>query len=261
MILEFTGLSGAGKSTAEPAIFSGLEQRGYQIVLRPELKTRYIQEKICSTYEDHRGYRIVANRLYNLDSWKSLTGADLARWVVRGAFSQRRRNSFLWLGEDIKLSQYFVNEIHAPGGQSTVYIPQEGFVHHIACCKLQADNGFPGLSQKLLAKYPVDQSTIIYFKISVDEALERLLNRGLPESWPRFINSRSRVKEFLLLFNEGIEDGVRKFQENGVKVFPVDASQDQKHVESQIKTLLDVFPKNEYTENPVGSPKREEYTN
>lgn len=263
MILEFTGLSGAGKSTAEPYIISSLEQRGYHVVLRRELRNSYIKKKIYSSYEDHRVYRVVSNRLYNLGSWKSLAGARLAGWIFRGTFSRGRRKSFLQLGEDVKLSQYFINNYREPGEPPGVYIPQEGFVHHIACCRLQGDNGFPGLSEKLLKKYPVEKSMIIYFKVSVDEALDRLLKRGLPESWPRRINSRSRIKEFLLRFNQGIEDSVAKFQENGIKVYPVDASLDPKQVESQIGGLLDVFPKNEYnehTEKAGSSRKREKYT-
>lgn len=261
MILELTGLSGAGKSTAEPYIISSLEQRGYHVVLSRELRNSYIKKKIRSSYEeDHRGYRVVSNRLYNLGSWKSLAGAGLAGWIFRGAFFKHRRKPFLHLGEDVKLSQYFINNYHESGERPGIYIPQEGFVHHIACCRLQGDHGFPGLSEKLLKKYPMEKSMIIYFKVSVDEALDRLLKRGLPESWPQSINSRSRVKEFLLRFNQGIEDGVAKFQENGVKVHPVDASLDPKQVESQIGGLLDVFPQNEYTEKIKSSRKRGKHT-
>jgi adenylylsulfate kinase-like enzyme len=44
VILEFTGLSGAGKSTSEPYEVSGLKQRGYEGVLKSDFKKNYYKK-------------------------------------------------------------------------------------------------------------------------------------------------------------------------------------------------------------------------
>lgn len=256
MILELTGLSGAGKTTCESYLISGLKQRGFRVVLRPELLKSYIEKNVCSSYEDHRMFRILSHRWVRFASLRTLIGTGLPWRIFLEGLAKGHLKSFLWLGEDILLSTYFLQEFQPSTEEAVVYIPQEGFVHHDAYSRLWAGSDFHGLSQKLAQKFPADQIIIIYLKISADEAADRLQKRGLPTSWPKSIDSESRIKEFLLRFNETIEDGVAKFQAGGVKVLLVDSSLDLKRVESRIGVLLDSFPENRKT---TGADKPENY--
>lgn len=244
MIIELTGLPGAGKTTFESCIISGLKQRGIRVSLREDLQDRYKQGIISPNYEEHAGLRILSNRLYRLSKWKGLINAGLGGGIFREILTRRRRITFSWLGEDINLSTYFLHEFkHSRAGQSA-YFPHEGFVHHSASFKVWGGFGFPDLHYRLLQKIPSHNFAIIYFKVSVDVALERIIKRGLPEHWPRSINSKAKVKEVLFRFDRAIEDVVEKFQTSEVKVFPVDASLKHRQVESRIKSILDNFPEN-----------------
>jgi len=244
VILEFTGLPGAGKTTSESYIILCYKQRGYQVILRSELQKRYIKEKLSRNYEKHFALRILSNRLYGLLNWKELISAGLGGGIFREVLSNPRRSIFSWLGEDIRLSTYFLQNYASTGTRPSVYFSQEGFVHHSVCFKVFGGVGFPDLPEKLLQKIPSENITILYLKISVDDALDRLWARGIPESWPSRINSKSGVKEILLRFNEAIEGNVEKFQAKGVRVLIIDASLDPQEMESRVREVMDAYIKN-----------------
>ena len=244
MILEFTGLSGAGKSTSEPYMISGLKQRGFEVVVRSELKKYYYKKIICPNFEVNDG--LFFKQLTRLAQWNALKSVGLGRQFFLNALSKRCRDAFLWLSEDIILSKYFSQEYKASGSGSSVYISQEGFVHHCALMMLYGRSNFSGLFKKITQIFPKEEITIIHFKIPVEEALDRLLKRkrGVPRSWPRTINSRSKVKEFLFSFNEVIEEVVKMCQAEGIQVLNIDNSFDLNQLQPKIENVLDKLSHN-----------------
>ena len=240
MIIELTGLPGAGKTTSESWIISCYRNRGFRVMSRSELKASIKNEKLFHHANNHYALRFHSNWLSN---WKGLINAGFGGRIFREVLTNPRRMAFLLLGEDIRLSTYYLQKYVPAGMGPSVYIPHEGFVHHSACIKVWTGGGFGDLPEKLLQKVPSEKFIILYFKISVDAALDRLLKRGIPEMWPSHIKSQSRIKEILLRFNEAIEGTVQKFQANGVKVLTIDASLEPQQVESRIKTILDNFSK------------------
>jgi thymidylate kinase len=242
VILEFTGLSGAGKTTSEPYVTSCLIQQGVKAVLRGELEHRYKQGLITPRYADHRGLRILSDRVYAAVNWKTLIGAGLGREIIRAAMAKRLRLACLWLGEDINLSTFFLDKVKRLNAGSSVYMPHEGFVHHSACLRLWGGGSFLDVPESLLQKFSSETFTIFYFKISVEQALERLLRRGVPKSWQLGTNSKASIREVLLRFNDAIECNVEKFRADGAKVLTIDASLEPQHVESRLATILKDFP-------------------
>ena len=170
MIIELTGLPGAGKTTSESCIISCYEQRGFRVMLRSELKTSIKNENLLQNANNPFALRIHSNRLSN---WKGLINVGLGGRFFREIFFKKRRMVFLWLGEDIRISTYFLKKFLPPGIAPSVYIPGEGFVHHSACIKVWTGGGFSDLPEKLLQKIPSEKITIFYFKIPVEEALDR----------------------------------------------------------------------------------------
>ncbi|GJL78476.1 MAG: hypothetical protein NPINA01_14650 [Nitrospinaceae bacterium] len=243
MIVELTGLPGAGKTTYEPSLILGLKQRGIDVISRAELKDRCKQAILTPNYKDHPPVRMLSNRLYRLSIWNSLISAGLGGGIFREFLAQRRRMVFSWLAEDIHLSTFFLHKIKPFAQNPNFYIPNEGLVHHSASFKVWGGAGFSDLPKKLLKKIPSHEIAIFYFKVPMKDALNRVIKRGLPENWPRTISSEPEVKEVLLRFEQVIEDVVQKFRANGVQVFMVDTSVEPHAVESKIRTILDGFSK------------------
>jgi thymidylate kinase len=242
VILEFTGLSGAGKTTSESFVTSYLIQQGVAAVLKAEVKHRYKQQIMTPRYERYRGLQILTDRLYTIVNWKALIGASAGRGVLRAAMEKRLRLACFWLGEDINLSTFFLDDIKRSNGGSSVYMPHEGFVHHSACVRLWGRGSFLDLPESLLEKFSPDTFTIVYFQISVEQALERVLRRGIPKSWQLGAHSESSIREVLLRFNDAIECNVEKFNAGGAKVLTVDASLEPHQVESRLATILKGLP-------------------
>jgi thymidylate kinase len=243
VILEFTGISGAGKSTSEPYLISGLQQRGFGVVVKGELKKKYYKKIICPDFEASDGF--IFNQLNRLVRWKTLKSVGLSRLFMSSLLSKLLRNLYFWLSEDIIISTYYSKKYEtSPAGQS-FYISQEGFVHHCACLKLWHGDRFSGLPKKIVQRFSPEKITIIYFKIPVEQALERLMKRELPYDWPKKINSRSKAKEVLSRFSEAIEDVVDKFQAEGVQVFLVDSSLELEQVKLRVEDIMDHLAQNE----------------
>lgn len=244
MILEFTGLSGAGKSTSEPHIISGLKQRGLEVIVRTEFKKSNYKKIICPNFEAKDGF--LFNQLSRQARWKTLRSVGLSGPFMLSVFSKVQRNLFFWLGDDIILSKYYSKEHETLPASNSVYISQEGFVHHCACLRLWHGGAFSSLPKRIVQKFSPEKIIIIYFEISVEEALDRLLKRtrGIPDDWPRKINTTAKVKKVLSRFNEIIEDVVGSFQAEGVQVLSVDSSLELKQVRTRVESIVDKLSQN-----------------
>ena len=239
MIIELTGLPGAGKTTSEPWILSCLKKHHIRTISRSELRTWYIKENIFRGYENNFAARFLSNRCYQFLIYKKLFDAGLGAGIISESICKPRRGVLSWLGEDIRLSEYFLQKFPISGEPPSIYFPHEGFVHHSACFKVWGGRGFPDLQGKLLNQIPSKNFVIFYFKISVEEALDRVMTRGIPETWPAYINSSSKVKEILLRFNEAIEGAVDRFKARGVKEIEIDASVDPQLMESKVREVME----------------------
>lgn len=235
MIIEPTGLPGAGKTTSEPCVISCCKQKGFQVIVRSELKNRIKKEALLRKTGNQFSLRIHSNLLSN---WKELIGAGIGARVFFEVLNKKRRMALIWLAEDIRLSTYYIKNYLPTSLAPSIYIPHEGLVHHSASAKVWAEGGLSHLPEKILLKFPPENFLILYFKISVDEAVERLLKRGLPKGWPPNIDSKYKIKETLLRFDGAIEGTVQKFQANGVKVQTIDASLDHQKVREAIGTCI-----------------------
>ena len=235
MIIEPTGLPGAGKTTSESCVISCCKQKGFRVLVRSELKNRIKKEALLRKPGNQFSLRIHSNLLSN---WKELIGADIGGRIFCEVLNKKKRMALIWLAEDIRLSTYYIKNYLPTSLAPSIYFPNEGLVHHSASARVWTEGRFPDLSEKMLLKFSSKNFLILYFKISVDEAVERLLKRGLPRNWPLSINSRSKIKEVLLRFDEAIEGTVQKFQANGVKVQTIDASLDLREVREAVGTCI-----------------------
>lgn len=233
MILELTGLPGAGKTTCEQYISAELNKRGYQVLGPGDVLRCYVRDRIYANLGLSYSLRrhLLIRAMVSVVFHTRVVCADLRnRFSIGqflGAFAKNQRLSCRRLSHDILISRYFLEELLPSYEERHVYVASEGLTHHSAAVKVWAGERYFAMSDRWLAHHSCDEMVIVRLQVPLDTALDRLWQRGLPTSWPRKSKTDRRfTKSILSRFAEAIEESVQRYQAAGARVFTLDCSCD-----------------------------------
>ena len=240
MIINLTGLPGAGKSTSETYLISGLQKRGFKIIQNTELKSKLIKEKIFSRFNRDSLIGILPRLIFRIKIFRFYLQVCIENKLGLNFFLKKRGTRGIWLSEDIILTRYFINEFKGSNSIKNIFFCTEGLVHHWACMKVWAGKHSDIFDDNWLNQYPSDGIQIIYLKVPVEMALERLVKRGVPSNWPQPGNGKLGHMRFILeRYDSAINETVKEFRAKGAKVHTLDASCDIEQMEINIEACLD----------------------
>lgn len=227
MIVDLTGLPGAGKTTLEKYLLPGFAERGQRVLTRTDLKTGCIRKKFFRGYRRESGLGVGFRILLQLWLAAGFLRACRRRGLPLGAIS--RPGLFfpcLWLYEDTVLSGHFLKE-RPPASRDALFFPREGIVHHSACVRVWAGPHYAGLNERWLAEFGAGEVLILHVQVPEEEALRRLQARGLPDTWPGPANRSAReILAVLARFGEAIGESLKQFEAAGARVLNVDGTAD-----------------------------------
>lgn len=210
MIVEFIGLPGAGKTTLEAELIRILKERGTHIFTREEITGDFIRTHIFKLYSRGHLLRQSVTGLYHAYLYSVLVLRLLRLWMLPIIFHKAAAKSGYWTIESAILTRHTLQHLR-DGKPSHLVMMSEGFFHHLACLYAWAGP----TAMKMLGEVPYDRSgmdTVLIIHVSVQKevALNRLLKRGIPETWPsganpeKAIESFSRAIEEILHFVDGL---------------------------------------------------------
>lgn len=220
MIVEFVGLPGAGKSSLEAALLQQLKLAGVDTHGRRRLVEQLISG--CSPLpRDRIGFfRRISTALYKsslltdclLGKTVSMRAADLG--------SRHRFRALLRVSEDMRL---YRSEQVALASKRCVNL-SEGLCQHLAALevwRMLLGGGFERTLPLPESKLAGCRALVVYVDVPEAVALERLLARGCPPSWPHSCSPERVVS----LFNSNISrvlDGLGSCP--GISVIRVDGT-------------------------------------
>lgn len=219
MIIEFTGLPGAGKTTAADEFYRELAHIGCSVVSRELLVQRYIRSHYCRHYSTAYRFRKAVTLLYLTGIWVRHMRARLALRCFSGLTRPESRLSGLWLTEDLRLEEFHA---HFSGSEEFLVL-SEGFIHHLAAAQVW----FGGDAMQFATSVPHMESGVVHVVnvyTPLQEARSRLEQRGRPETWPSKIVD---VDALLASFENGISSALRFAASMPVRVHYLDMSGDR----------------------------------
>jgi len=228
VIVDLTGLPGAGKTTLEKCLISELAGRGQKVLTRADVKTSYIRKNFFRGYRRESGLHIPFRILLYLRLAAGFLRACRARGLKFGPiFRPGRFSPCLWLYEDTVLSGHFLAEREGAESGEVLFFPREGIVHHSACVRVWAGELYAALNERWLSEFSAGGVLILHVQVPEEEALRRLQVRGLPETWPGPAQrTASGIMPVLASFNEAIRESLAEFEAAGARVLAVDGTAD-----------------------------------
>lgn len=198
MIVEFIGLPGAGKSTAQRHLKERLAARGIAVEPEDELRSEYIRRTYARAYGRHHPLRRPITALYKSEIWTRHLGWCLRRGVFGALGSRPARLAGYWLTEQAVLARFCRQRAASVSTGSRPYwlLPQ-GFAHQLASCLV-----WGGASAVRFARFaPYSQKgesrvVIVLVDAPTEVALHRLQARGRPDTWPLSSNDFAVLAAF-----------------------------------------------------------------
>lgn len=245
MIVEMTGLPGAGKSTCRSRLYTRLAEQGYRVLGPSDVMEHFVRQRIygrCGLKYECR--RILVLRA--LVAWAyraNLRYSDFCNRLAIGAWlcvpTKARRRSCRALSQDFILYSHYLERIQPSSERRCVYLSSEGLVHHGARARVFAGSRFAVMSGRWLNHHSCSEIVVIHVQTSVEAALERLWSRGVPDSWPQKAqSSRSFAEETLVHFEKSIEESMEEYRQAGVRVLTVDNSSDVPALAAEVERLV-----------------------
>lgn len=248
MIIDLTGLPGAGKTTLEKHLLPKLREHGLRVVTRVDLKTSHIRKNYYKRYRRESIAHIPFRILLYLQRTAGLIMGTWAQGLKPevicrpGCFSPCS-----WLYEDMELSSHFLDDWKGVEGEGVLYFAREGIVHHSACVRVWVGARYAGLKDRWLRESGAREVLILYVRVPKEEALRRLQTRGLPATWPGPARkSDEEIMAILARFNEAIRETLAEFEAAGARVLNVDGMDDPVFQSQKIMTAIENMQ-----ENPV----------
>ena len=183
MILEFIGLPGAGKTTLEAELIRILKERGIYIFTREEILGDFIRTHIFKPYSRGHLLRQPVTGLYYAYLNSVLILRLLRLWMLPIVFHKAAAKSGYWTIESAILTRHTLQHLK-DGKPSHLVMMSEGFFHHLACMYAWAGPS----AMKMLSEAPYDRSAmnsvfVVHVSVEKEVAINRLLQRGIPETW------------------------------------------------------------------------------
>jgi thymidylate kinase len=252
MIINVTGLPGAGKSTCESYLISGLENRGLDVIQTFALKNKYIKDKIYSQFDRESVSGILPRLIFQAKVFQFYFEVCINNKRSLEFLIKKKRAKGVWLSQDIILSRYFIEDFQASNPKDLIYFCTEGLVHHWACMKVWSGRHSIVFNENWLNRYPSEEILIIYLKLPLSMALDRLVSRGVPSIWPKSDKDfLTHTRKILERYDIAISETINEFSSKGARVHTVDVSCGKDQIESEIIDCLDsIFHKTTAFQRP-----------
>ena len=197
MVIEFLGLPGSGKSTFEAELIHFIREDTGRVWEKNELVRSAIKEQFWSHYcQEHP-----ARRLMTL-SYKMALAADgfgKSMWRVNPywPFYRHLMVPGMRLSEDLRLCNWLAHKEQ----KGLFYSLSEGLVHHL--CAILSWQELLGKRKIVSDAWLQDILSVnspkrlaCYVHAPIEVAYQRLLSRGVPDVWPRYVEVMSVLKCF-----------------------------------------------------------------
>jgi hypothetical protein len=234
VILEFTGLPGAGKTTVERQVVERLVSHGVDLIERQSIIGRYIRERYCGSYRPDFVLRRPITAIYRAGIWRRHFGWRLGTGVLHDITNPVG----YWLTEDVHLVRFCREKMaDAFGGLREVWNFSEGFSHHLASTI--------ALLHEPAARFtrfaPYDRGTarrwvVVHVDVPFEIALDRLSRRGRPASWRRDPRGNGPI---LRAFEDSIPRALELASQSDVRIERIDLSDDHDAAAPMIGALSD----------------------
>lgn len=249
MILEITGLPGAGKSACESLLCDRLRERGFQVMLHDDLIRSYVRDRIYPRLglsyrlRRRRWVRAVVSLLYRGAVVRCELAHRLAIGGLAGAVAKAQRRACRRLSQDVLLFRYFLEECSSPDEAERVHVASEGLVHHTAALRVWAGPRYSAMADRWIGRQGCDDIAVVHVQTPPDAALQRLWQRGLPRSWPgRTRSHKAAAGQTLADFAEAIQQSIEQYQAAGARVFTLDNSGDLEALAAGAAALVESLP-------------------
>lgn len=213
VIIEFIGLPGAGKSLIKSMLKDSLKNHGFYLVERRQLENGINQLFFIQTI--FRYWIVIKNIISTI--------IFLFQFKPLGLFSPHIYRPAFWLIRDIRI---FCNL----NTSRYTLLTSEGVAQHIVnfCVWSHID------PIKLVSIIPKDLSRIqiIYLRMNREFAFERVINRGVPDSWPKY--AVLNIKDTLEVFEKNISELRQILIQRGAKFQELDGSEEPSKILSSI---------------------------
>lgn len=233
MIIEIVGPPGAGKSTVRDYLVEKLMEYSLQVK-----DSRLIEKEIILNrynIDCESGWRdcyLGKSRLYS----SIFTGSTYLHSIIRNPLeyiSRPKRLGLYWFAKDIVLSSYY-QHTGISGGYH--YFSNEGLLQHLVSIRVFANKEMDYLYQQMVKKIDMNSILVVRVLINPDVGLQRLVRRGIPDSWPFYYRTTRRLKLYNDRYNKKIGELMSQLEERNVKVFEIDVNNSWE----KVKTMIDV---------------------
>lgn len=241
VIVEFTGLPGAGKTTLENAIAAALNARGCKVLRRADVKTSYLRKNFYEGYRRESGLQIPLRLLFYGRLMGGFLRAYRAHGLNLGGIARPGRFfPCLWLYEDAVLFNHFLEEHRDEPWRENVFLPGEGIVHHSACVRVWAGGAYARIGEAWRNKFGGRDIFVFHVHVPAEEALRRLKVRGLPDTWPGPAKRcEAEIMQVLADFEDAIQETLVEFEAVGIRVKQVDGAADCSEQAEQILNFIE----------------------
>ena len=243
MIIEFIGLPGSGKSLCDHLLTKELDARKVATVADANVTNEFIGQKICRRLgmsigtRRHLFPRAVTSSLYQARVFSIALKNRATTGSLFAGYRRFQRLPHSWLAESMLLSDFFASGCFSEPNQC-VYLTSEGVFHLLAAIMVWNKKSNSTLLDKWISRHAHSRIKTIRVSVPVEEAIERVWQRGIPRSWPVKQQSKSCVKTIIEDFHAAIESVTARMH-GVIDLWEVDNSLGIDHLEPQISSLAE----------------------
>jgi hypothetical protein len=236
VIIEMLGPPGAGKSTVRQYLIRKLLENSLQMKDERDLEkeimlNRYGLDCSSSWLNSYIGKLKLYSSIY--------TGSTYLRSVMNNALLSVQRPGRLglyWFAKDICISSYYQ---HTGAAQGYHYFSNEGLLQHLVSLRVFANKDMNDLYKVMVDSIDMNDIAVIRIMIDPEAGLQRLNKRGIPDTWPFYRRTASRVKLYNDRYHNRIDELVNQLKDHGMKVYEIGVGGEW----DEVKTKVDICSK------------------
>lgn len=225
MLVEFTGLPGAGKTTLERLLLKKLKAEGSAPLQRAEVIQSAIRRWLPA-YPD-TPLRKLGTAMYLTRLYSKAFNARMSTGLFRGGLGAKRNLPFKWMAEDVLLANHFQSI-----STTNLFFPSEGFQQHLAAAAVWC--GHMAWDMAKYFSFPHCKRKVIHVITDRQTALQRMAHRGTPETWPQTKHNNATI---LSKFEMCIERSLSHAHEVGTTIISVKNTSDINYLEEKANSL------------------------
>jgi hypothetical protein len=204
MIVEFCGLPGAGKTTFEAAVVAALSRAGRKVMKRDEVRQAYIRATIWPYHSAGSPMRRLITALYK----GRLLLASVKLEIRNGGLWRLAGKTPLLCSMRTAEDTFLMSWFSTTHSDETIFIMHEGVAQNLAAERVWREilpSGAGRMPDPAVEPFGrLHRRIIVHVEVPESFALERLMKRGIPSSWPRKIAAQRVISAFQRYLKEAL---------------------------------------------------------